>query len=69
MAPFTTRLIYWHLHRRPGDSIDEYSKDFMYFCLACNFSYPPKIQGGVIIPVCPLCKETKNQEVLQTGLK
>ena len=45
--------------------MEQYAEDFKYFCLVCNFSYHPKIQAGVIMVICPLCKDTTHQELLQ----
>jgi hypothetical protein len=45
--------------------MDEYA-DFFYFCLICNLPYHPKIQGGLVMRVCPNCKnaEPDKQQLL-----
>lgn len=36
------------------------------FCLYCYSQYKPIIQAGTIIILCPICKRTEGQQILQT---
>jgi hypothetical protein len=36
--------------------MDEYA-DLLYYCVPCRLPYKPKVQGGIIIVICPNCKD------------
>lgn len=37
--------------------------DFRAFCFECNCTFRPKIQGGIVIYVCPNCRNSERERM------